>query len=99
MTRPHLADPTTIEEWEALPIEFTEYLDQIEAARADLAKKEPIESYDYTWEVDDEIPFKTILQYWNDTGELTDPIEVVEGIQEGLCEQAMIAWEQNYFSP
>lgn len=99
MTRPHLTDPATNEEWDALPQEFFDFMDQVDNARAQLSQKEPKDSYEYTWEVDDKAPFEAILNCWNTPGELEDPFAIAKGIQEGLCDEALIAWGLDYFSP
>lgn len=90
-----IQEPQSQEESDNLPTEFLNYLNEVDAVREELLKKEVIDplypSYDYDWEVDCDIPFNTILYYWNRVNEeLVNPVEMVELIQD---EHGSAAWD------
>lgn len=90
-----IEEPKTQEDWNNLPSEFLFYLNEVDSVRQSLLKKEVIDplypSYDYDWEVDSDIPFNTILYYWNRVNdELVNPDEMVELIQDEL---GSAAWD------
>jgi hypothetical protein len=93
MTRFVINYPKTQDDWVNLPKEFTDYLDCLDEVKRNKAKDIVVDplypSYDYEWEVDDNLPLQVILEYWNDVNnELPDYEVVVEEINDSLAESA-----------
>lgn len=101
MTRPHIEFPDTNEEWDNLPKEFIEFIDEVDKVREECNKKEVkrnYQSYEYEWEVDSDVPLRVLISHWNDERELPSYKEIVEDILDCLCEEAMIAHVESLYS-
>jgi hypothetical protein len=101
-TRQIVQEPKTQSDWDNLPLEFTEFLDSLDAAREAAASKKIVDplypSYDYNWETDSEIPFSIALDYWNSSTELPDVNLIIEEINEALVEAAYDNYCSSFYS-
>lgn len=102
MNRVKLNYPETQDSWNELPQEFKNYLDVLDEVRLSEVKTQVIDplypSYDYDWELDEEIPLRTVLEYWNRDDELPEPIVILNEIQDGMEEAAYDAFVSSYYS-
>lgn len=101
--RPIINHPQTPEEWNHLPQEFNEYLEYLDKVRLEKLSKEVIDplypTYDYEWELDSEIPFETILLYWNDVEkELPDPIKILTEINDCIAETSYDDYISSFYA-
>ena len=102
MTRP-FANYSGPESWDDLPEEFTYYLDVLDKIRIKKVNEQVVDplypSYDYDWELDEEIPLTTILYYWNNLDkELPEPDKLLDEINEGMGEAAYDDYVSSYYS-
>ncbi len=103
MTRTLLNYPESQDSWDNLPKEFTDYLDVLDETRVRKVNEQVVDplypSYDYEWELDQEIPLSTILYYWNDPDkELPEPDKLLDEINEGMGEAAYDDYVSSYYS-
>ena len=103
MTRTLLNYPESQDSWDNLPKEFTDYLDVLDEIRVRKVNEQVVDplypSYDYEWELDQEIPLSTILYYWNDVNkELPEPDKLLDEINEGMGEAAYDDYVSSYYS-
>jgi hypothetical protein len=103
MTRTVIDVPRNQDDWNNLPKEFTDYLDALDEVKQNKAKSIPVDPlypyYDYQWEFDSEIPFMTVLSYWNAVDkELPDSDKLVDEINEGLGEAAYDDHVSSFYS-
>jgi hypothetical protein len=103
MTRTLLNYPESQDSWDNLPKEFTDYLNFLDEIRIETAKQQVVDplypTYDYEWELDEEIPLITILNYWNDVNkELPDPNVIFEEINDCFAETSYDDYVSSYYS-
>ncbi len=103
MSRSAIEYPKSQDDWNNLPKEFNDYLSVLDQARQNKAESIPVDplypSYDYEWELDDEIPFNIILMYWNDVNkELPDSDKLLDDINDSLAESAYDDYVGSYYS-
>jgi hypothetical protein len=103
MIRTFIQVPTNQEEWDNLPQEFNDYLDNLNEARIKLSDSQVVDplypSYDYEWELDEEIPFTTILLYWNDLNkELPNHQKILDEINECMAETSYYDYISSFYS-
>lgn len=102
MTRPKLNYPETPDSWKQLPQEFLDYLNVLDEVRKEHLAKElndPLYSHcDYEWEMDDEIPLRTVLEYWNNDKELPSPDFILDEINDCMAETSYEDWVSSFYS-
>lgn len=103
LTREYIHTPKTQNEWNNLPQGFSDYLDSLDEARVNLSNSQVVDplypSYDYEWCLDEEIPFTTILSYWNDLDkELPSHQKILDEINEGMAEAAYDSYVSSFYS-
>ncbi len=102
MSRVKLNYPENQDSWNSLPQEFLDYLNVLDEVKLVKFKEQVVDplypSYDYEWELDDDIALRTILEYWNDDKELPDPIVILDEINEGMAEAAYDAYVSSFYS-
>lgn len=103
MTRKFIHTPKTQDEWDNLPQEFSDYLDSLNQARIKLADSQVVDplypSYDYEWDLDEEIPFTTILLYWNDLNkELPNHQKILDEVNECIAETSYDDYISSFYS-
>lgn len=96
-------EPQSQSEWENLPIEFHQYLDEIDEARNNADSKQVINhlypNYKYSWDVDSSIPFGIIIHHWNHIDlPLPEPEKVVNQICNALEEASYDDWGFSTYS-
>jgi hypothetical protein len=88
--REHIDFPKTHADWEALPIEFHSYLDQLDSRREQKEKSIPQDplypSYKYSFSLDEDIAIQTILIYWNNDKPLPDNDFILDEIDDHMAE-------------
>lgn len=86
--RPQVSVPNSFNEWGELPREFTDWLRALDDVREGLSRKmgrgSQFMGNRFSWDVDSGMPLETIVYYWNGSGELPAPEEVVQNIAEGM---------------
>lgn len=102
MTRPKLNYPENQDSWNHFPQEFLDYLNVLDEIRKEHLAKEVIDPlyshYDYEWEMDDEIPFRTVLEYWNDDKDLPEPDLILDEINDCMAETSYDDWVSSFYS-
>jgi len=102
MTRPKLNYPENQESWNDLPKEFHDYLNVLDEVRKTHLEKQVIDplypNYDYDWELDEEIPLRTVLEYWNDPKELPSPDDILDEINDCMAETSYDDWVSSFYS-
>ena len=102
MNRQNINYPETQEDWDNLPQQFKDYLDTLDEAKNKLVYNQKVDplypSYDYEWELDDEIPFRTILEYWNSSDELPDHKVIFDEINDYMAEAAYDYYVSSFYS-
>lgn len=102
MTRPKLNYPENQDSWNHLPQEFLDYLNVLDEIRKEHLAKEVIDPlyshYDYEWEMDDEIPLRTVLEYWNDDKDLPEPDFILDEINDCMAETSYDDWVSSFYS-
>lgn len=103
MTRQPIQLPSTNENWDNLPIEFLEFLDQVDSVREMMDKATPSDplypSYDYVWDVDSTIALDTLTYYWNKVDEpLPEINRIVEEISQAMGEAAYDSYVESAYS-
>ena len=86
MTRIQITEPQSINEWNALPKEFLDYLDAID----DYCENS---NQQYQWNVDSSpFPLQYIIDTWNSEDALPSVEEMVKDIEEGYEDAALESW-------
>jgi transcription elongation factor GreA-like protein len=85
------------------PDSFLKYLDELDEARGKMARSIPVDplyqSYDYEWDLDEEIPMLTILQYWNDVEkDLPSHDVILEEINDCIAETSYDDYISSFYS-
>lgn len=98
-----IAEPQSQSEWDDLPVEFHQYLDEIDEARNNADSEQVIDplypNYEYSWDVDSSIPFDVIMHHWNRTDlPLPEPEKIVNEICDALGEASYDDWVSSSYS-
>lgn len=102
MNRQNINYPETQLDWDNLPQQFKDYLDSLDEAKNELVSNQKVDplypSYDYEWELDEEIPFRTILEYWNSNDELPEHQVIFDEINDCMAEAAYDYYVSSFYS-
>jgi hypothetical protein len=98
-----ITEPQSQIEWDNLPVEFHQYLDEIDEARKDADSKLVIDplypNCEYDWDVDSNIPLNVIMSYWNQVDSpLPKPEVIVNEICYALGEASYDDWVSSAYS-
>jgi hypothetical protein len=101
MNRPYVTFPISNKEWDNLPNEFKLFIDQVDEVRNQMEEREmkyTYPSYDYSWNVDSDIPLQTLIHLWNSDESISDIKELVKDISTGLAEEAFMDYYASSYS-
>lgn len=102
MNRQKVNYPETPDSWNELPQEFLDYLNDLDEARQIKLGQQVIDplypTYDYDWELDEEIPLRTVIEYWNSDKELPEHSVVIDEANDCLAEAAYDYYVESWYS-
>jgi hypothetical protein len=95
--------PKTPESWNDLPKEFLDYLDYLDDERVKLThqnSKDPLyPTYNYEWDIDDELSLMTIIPYWNKLDdELPEANIILKEIDDCVAETSYDNYISSFYS-
>jgi hypothetical protein len=90
-------------DWNKLPQDFLDYLDYLDEERIKLThqnSKDPLyPTYNYEWDIDDEIPMMTIISYWNNLEESLPEVNIIlEEIDDCIAETSYDNYISSFYS-
>lgn len=103
MSRSVVNYPVNPDSWNELPKDFLDYLEFLDEERIKLTKNNSTDplypTYDYEWELDEELPLTTILLYWNRLDEeLPSPEVILKEINDCIAETSYYDYISSFYS-
>lgn len=99
MNRTTVEFPNSNDEWDNLPNDFKSFIDQVDVVREKMNQNEmkyTYPSYEYSWNVDSDIPLKTLIYLWNSNESISDLQELVKDITNGIAEDAFTYYYSSF---